>query len=1014
MTSPRNTGRRIVPSPARLGISRPSAQQELSELGWLEEECVPLLRALSASPDPNLCLATLVRLREAMCTELGGQSWEHYTHDLLANTTLCSRLIALLGSSTALGDHLVTHPAVAQHLDNPIPSFPHSLHYLLHSVEASPVDDTASTDLSTTGTYRAGITGPAAVVKLRSAYRDIMCLIAAVDVAHVVDNTEPQIPRRDTSERLTEIAEAALTAALAVAVSTVYPDPTDDMVRLAVIAMGKCGARELNYISDVDVVFVAEPANTKAARLAAEFMSISTHCFFEVDAALRPEGKKGDLVRSVQSHQAYYKRWAKTWEFQALLKARPMTGDMDLGRTYFDAIYPLVWTACERDQFVEDVQEMRKRVENNLPESTATRELKLGRGGLRDVEFAVQLLQMVHGRTDESLRVRPTGEALDALAKGGYISRKNGTELNRAYDFLRLLEHRLQLQHMRRTHLLPSDDNEAEWRWLARSAGCRPMGIMDTEQVLTDRIRRTRSRIRLLHESLFYRPLLLSIAAADASAVSLDNDAMERQLAALGYRNPRHAITHLRALTSSSSRRSRIQELLLPMMLEQLSRTPDPDMGLLNYRRLSEKLVDKTWYLRLLRDDGVVLERLAIICGTSRYIPDLLMNAPDVIQMLSGRRLVASSSSDIASALEASARRHHNPADAINAARSLRRAELARIACADVLGMLNVEEVCAALSTVWVAVLNAGLAVTIREHIQSKGMTEEDVPARIAVIGMGRLGGKEIGYSSDADVMFVCEPTSAAESTQKALRWSTEVVDKLQKLLEKPSTDPPLEIDADLRPEGKKGPLVRTLESYRTYYETWAEPWELQALLRAEPLAGDMKVGQKFIEMVNPLRYPEKLPVQFAQQIRRMKVRVETERMPRGVDPNLHTKLGRGGLSDIEWTVQLLQLQHAHTYPELQVTSTRAALEAATQAGLLSLDDEDTLWIAWSRATATRNALALARGKSLDVLPIQGEILASVAAICGWPVNSGAAYVENYLKSTRRARKVVERVFWEE
>ena len=1014
MTTPRNTGRRVIPSSARLGLSRATAEQELTELGWMKEECVDLLRALSRSPEPNLCLATLVRLREALCDVEGEQSWESLTQDLLTNAVLRSRLLALLGASTALGDHLVTHPTLARHLDTAVPAFSASAQHLLQSVQATPVDATASADLTTTGTYRAGITGPDALRAIRSAYRDIMCLVAAADVAHTVDSTEHQPPRRDTSERLTELAEAALTAALAVAVATVYPDAAETPGRLAVIAMGKCGARELNYISDVDVVFVAEPADAKTARLAAEFMSIGTRCFFEVDAALRPEGKKGDLVRSVSSHLAYYKRWAKTWEFQALLKARPMTGDMKLGGEYFDAIYPLVWTACERDQFVADVQEMRQRVENNLPAAQVTRELKLGRGGLRDVEFAVQLLQMVHGRTDTSLRVRATGEALDALAEGGYISRHNGDELNSAYDFLRLLEHCLQLQHLRRTHLLPSEDEEIALRWLARAAGCRPTGTMDTEEVLVDRLRRTRARIRTLHESLFYRPLLLSIAAADASTVSMDNEAMERQLAALGYQNPRHALTHLRALTGNSSRRARIQEMLLPMVLEKLSRTANPDAGLLDYRRLSEKLADKSWYLRLLRDDGVVLERLATICGNSRYIPDLLMNAPDVIQMLSGSRLVEASSADIVSALEASARRHHNPADVIDAARSLRRAELARIACADVLGMLDVEEVCAALSTIWVAVLNAGLSVTTREHLESAGLAEQDAPARIAVIGMGRLGGKEIGYSSDADVMFVCQPTEAAESNQEALQWSTEVIDKLQQLLKKPSTDPPLEIDADLRPEGKKGALVRTLESYRSYYEEWAEPWELQALLRAEPLAGDMERGQKFIEMVNPLRYPEKLPVQVVQQIRRMKIRVETERMPWGVDPSLHTKLGRGSLSDIEWTVQLLQLQHAYAYPELQVTSTRAALEAATQAGLLSLDDEDTLWIAWSRATSTRNALVLAKGRPLDVLPIQGDILSSVAAICGWPVNAGADYVENYLKSTRRARKVVERVFWGE
>ena len=231
-------------------------------------------------------------------------------------------------------------------------------------------------------------------------------------------------------------------------------------VRLAVLAMGKCGARELNYVSDVDVVFVAEPADTTATRLAAEMMSVASNACFEVDAALRPEGKAGALVRTLESHVTYYKRWARTWEFQALLKNRPATGDLELGAEYAKALMPMVWNASERPDFVADVQAMRRRVEDLVPADLRERELKLGHGSLRDVEFAVQLLQLVHGKADESLHVQGTVEALTALADRGYVGRDDAANLTASYEFLRLLEHRLQLQRLKRTHTLPASDDE--------------------------------------------------------------------------------------------------------------------------------------------------------------------------------------------------------------------------------------------------------------------------------------------------------------------------------------------------------------------------------------------------------------------------------------------------------------------------------------------------------------------------------------------------------------------------
>src|SRR5690606_35994713 len=471
--------------------------------------------------------------------------------------------------------------------------------------------------------FRAGQSGPEVVALLRKRYRDQPMLLAAQDLAAPVEN-EPVLPYQVVGRQLTDLADAALTAALAVAVARVCRDEPCP-VRLAMIAMGKCRARELNYVSDVDIVFAAEPADATAARLAAEMMSIGSAAFFEVDAALRPEGKAGALVRTLDSHIAYYQRWARTWEFQALLKARPMTGDMELGEQYRAALMPMVWSASERPDFVPDVQAMRRRVEDLVPADLRERELKLGHGSLRDVEFAVQLLQLVHGRVDDSLHVQGTVEALTALAAGGYVGRDDAANLTASYEFLRLLEHRLQLQRLKRTHTLPADDDEEGMRWLARAAHIRPDGKRDAAGVLQVELRRNTSRIRRLHTKLFYRPLLESVASIESAALRLSPDAAVRQLAALGYADPEHALGHLRALTSGISRKGRIQALLLPTLLAWLGDTPGPDAGLLAYRRVSEGLNDQDWYRRVLRDEGAVGQRLMMILGSSAYLPDLLI-----------------------------------------------------------------------------------------------------------------------------------------------------------------------------------------------------------------------------------------------------------------------------------------------------------------------------------------------------------------------------------------------------
>ena len=990
---------------ARLGLTGPRAEETLRTLGWWADDkpapgAEDVMWALARSPDPDLALKAIDRLSGA-----DARQWKDCDAALRRDVVLRGRLFAVLGGSTALGDHLITHPDRWRKLTADAPDATTDVATRTATLLAAVGADPAAPPAGAEGGGAAGVRDAEAVNPLRTAYRDEMVALAAADLAAVSEPGLPVLPLEDVATQLADLATAALRAALAVALAETESDG-----RLAVIAMGKTGGAELNYVSDVDVVFVAEPADAATTRLASRMMRIAGEACFPVDANLRPEGRQGALVRSLDGHVAYYKRWAKTWEFQALLKARPVAGDPELGAAYAEAVAPLVWTAAGRPDFVADVQAMRRRVEEHVRPDHADRELKLGRGGLRDVEFAVQLLQLVHGRADPVLRSPTTLDALAALAGGGYVGRDDGANLAASYRFLRLLEHRLQLQRMRRTHLLPAEDDTDALRWLARAAKMRPDGRHDAVGVLLEEWRRNARRVRRLHEKLFYRPLL--DAASRVSATGLSPEAATVRLGALGWVSPEGALHHLRALTGGVSRAAAIQKTLLPVLLDELARTPDPDRGLLAYRRVSEALATTPWYLRLLRDEGLVAERLMQLLGTSALVPDLLVRAPEVLRLLAApspghRDELTRDPANVAATLRTTVGRQPDPQAAATTARSARRHEMLRIACADLLGKMDVEQVCSGLSAVWAAVLQGVLASALR----SVGGSAP--PARVAVIAMGRLGGGELGYGSDADVLFVCEPLDGA-TDHEAVRFATTVVETVRRQLGSASADPPLVIDADLRPEGRSGALVRTLGSYREYYARWAEVWEAQALLRARPIAGDTDLGRRFVELVDPIRYPKDgLSAASVTEIRRIKARVDAERLPRGADRATHTKLGHGGLADVEWTVQLLQLQHAGDVPELRTNSTLDGLREAAEADLITHDDAEELAAGWMTATRARNAVMLVRGKPGDQLPRSGRELVAVAAALGYPADGDpGVFLDDYRRATRRARTVVERVFY--
>jgi glutamate-ammonia-ligase adenylyltransferase len=610
----------------------------------------------------------------------------------------------------------------------------------------------------------------------------------------------------------------------------------------------------------------------------------------------------------------------------------------------------------------------------------------------------------VHGRSDPSLREGATLSALARLSEGGYVGREDGEKLHEAYTFLRILEHRIQLHQLRRTHVLPQD--EASLRRLGRS-----IGIFSEPAAQLDRQwRHHRREVRRLHEKLFYRPLLGAVAKLPGSEARLSLEAAEARLSALGYADPRAALRHLEALTSGVSRTSDIQRTLLPVLLEWFADSPDPDAGLFGFRRISESLGRTPWYLTMLRDEGEVAQRLAHVLGTSRYATDLLEREPQGVKML-GESLVPLSAEAALAEMQALIERAETPEAAVVAVRAVRRRELLRIACGDLVAGTDVAVVGQGLSRLTDATLQATLDIATESVRRQRGL---DVPAsRIAVIAMGRYGGFELSYGSDADVMFVHEPAEGVEA-QAASSFATAVVAEVRRLLSLPASDPPLEVDADLRPEGKNGPMVRTVESYAAYYAKWSHVWEFQALLRADAVAGDPDLRARFTELIDPLRFPaEGIPESAVVEVRRIKARVDDERLPRGADRHTHLKLGRGGLADVEWTVQLLQMRHAGTVEGLRTPQTLPALQAAVDADLIASDDAETLAEAWRLVSRVRNAVTLVRGRPADQLPRDSRERAAVAQVLGYPQGASDQMVNDYLRTTRRAHAVVERVCWE-
>lgn len=1036
------------------------ARQELSELsakGLGQAGGKVLLTALSQTCEPDRALESLVRIIES------SEDWSPQRTSILSNgggnkatsaTSLnkpsawagcnlnwlsqhpqsLTQLVNVLGASQAMGILMQNRPRLVAAVTTAVAD--------LKNATFNNEDDivavvSAHCQQGRTFDY------VSAVNDLREAYYRRLAVIMVKDLSS--DDAERDQPL--ISSQLSQLADECLQAALIIAKRRVAQSHE---CKFVIIGMGKLGARELNYVSDVDLVYAVEPVHPGGVVSSEQLIQIGSKIavtlqqvcqsaitgvceppLWKVDTALRPEGKHGPLVRTLASYREYYDSWAENWEFQALIKARALAGDMELGREFENMCDEFVWSAAQRPNFVYDCQQMRKRVERLIPSKLKDREIKLGQGGLRDVEFTVQMLQMVHGRTDLSLRTRSTLETLNALASAGYVSSRHAERLAADYRFERVLEHRQQMWLLKRTHLFPDlgthnrggldfrrnltiedlDGNEDIYR-LSRAFHIHP-------DELVERYDQTRREIRTLHLTIFFRPMLPIDAQLDDGEMSLEPQAAKERFASIGFADPEAAFRHVQALTRGLTRSAKINRILLPAVIAWLGNGQDPDMGLLGWRTLEERFGNKNAYLGFLRDSTSAAKRLCHVLSNSRYLGSALCKSVESVTWLGDDQLLHPRTLESLTVSCDSFRQRHADSigDFANALRSMRRREIERIG----LGWMNhvcSEDACLrGMSDVYDAMLQAALQWSRTNQVTQ--MSVDDEPARIAIIALGRYGGQEVNFSSDADIMIVYEPNEGV-SDQQAAHYAQAVCNQLRSIVMSMtvSVEPKLDIDLDLRPEGRSGPIVRSFKSCKHYYQQLSSVWEHQALLRARYAAGDTQLCERFLqEIANPIRYPmTSLQDMQIAEIRKLKARMEAERLPRGVRRDRHLKLGAGGLSDVEWTVQLLQLEHAGRHPELQVTSTKGALRALSSLRLIDSEDANALEHGWQMCTSARNGNYLWLGKTnqADILPDDTYTLGAMAVYSGYPAHRGAEFANELLAAMRRSREVVSRLFYGE
>jgi len=816
----------------------------------------------------------------------------------------------------------------------------------------------------------------------------------------------------------------------------------------AVIGMGKLGGRELNYSSDIDVMYVYSAdgetegtAGTEGSRKnrisnhqyfiklaekvsAAIGQNTADGFVFRVDLRLRPEGQRGPLAQSLGGYEIYYESWGQAWERSALIKARPVAGDAAVGREFLERITPFVYRKYIDFGAIVEIRDMKQKINRDVEQKGKThRDVKLGYGGIREIEFLIQSLQLIYGGRDRGLRERNSLKALHTLSQKGLLAYQEVADLSKAYVFLRTVEHRLQMLNDLQTQTLPAGD--AELRALARRTGYLEQG-QEAAMLLREYAAHTQ-KVRGLYDNLLSqtaetnedeqgRPDFTALLGPDLS----EQDAVA-VLARYAFRDPSRAFRNIvllregQAFVHQTPRSRRVFNDMFPFLFEEISRSPDPDMAL-NYFE-SYLASQGSWdaFHAFMRQDVRALKVLVSIFGNSEYFSRMLVRSPALIEDLmdASREIGVGSRAFLEHGLTAALAKAGIITDKLDALRRFKHREELRVGMADLMGSIPLPAICRGLSRIADACLEAALDLAANE-------TEKRCGAGggcggLAVIGAGKLGGRELIYGSDLDILFVYDERNAATPPAglSVFEYFSKIAEKTISYLTTMTREGfAYRVDTRLRPTGAKGPLVQSIDAFRNYLSTGAETWEHQSLVNSRFVAGDRNVGKEFSASMQALLYREHDTEQLAADIRSMRQRMQDERGKEDAS-QYNIKQGNGGMVDIEFIAQYLQLRHGNRHERVRLPGTMNALRALTKDGLLSADDRRALLDAYLFLRRLDSRLRIVSNQSTSFLSRDAGKLRTLAKRMGYDDGDGSAgktLLDEYERTRKTVRSTFERI----
>ena len=825
---------------------------------------------------------------------------------------------------------------------------------------------------------------------------------------------------------------------------------------MTVIGMGKLGGQELNFSSDIDIIYFYE--SDKGATSGIENGSgnkkgvVSLHTFFNklgemiskalsqvtedgfvfrVDVGLRPEGKSGDMAVSLRSAEVYYESWGQSWERTAMLKGRPVAGSLELGEQLLRMLQPFVYRKYLDYNLIEDMKNMKQKIDASLTRSAeAETNLKLGRGGIREIEFFIQALQLVYAGKNPKLRERNSLKALESLLAARLISEEDQRQLSEAYRFLRTVEHRIQVVQERQTHNLPS--KEEELQALARRCGfLRSNGLQRFREVLEGH----RSNVSAIYGNLFHSrddKIMLEVKPEvlfflDSKA---DPDLVKDMLAERHFEDVERAYENLLSLRRGPEKgnltaRSRsILEKIAPLFLQELFESPDPDLALTNLERFLTVIGTRSSYYALLAENRETLKLLVSLFGMSEFLSKILINHPELLDSMVARSYASTTKSrdvmtaELASLLEQS----DYFEDQLDVIRRYRNEEFLRIGMNDIHGKLKQGEIASQLThlgeTCLAAAFRLGMQELKRFGRPSYRIDGGEADASLAVVAMGKMGGAELNYHSDLDIIFVYDHQGYTNGEKQISNheYFAKLAQKMISILTMQTREGYVyKIDTRLRPSGNAGPLVTSLDSFLDYHRKEAQIWERQALTKARVVLGEEVLSSQLHDVIRHTVYGASIDDDGRQEIHRLRMRMEHE-LAKETGGSYNIKTGRGGMVDVEFASQYLQMKYGCRYPELRTTSTVEALKEMQTLDLVSAADCETLLAGYKFLRRLENRLRIIHDYSSNDLSGSRHYLNKLAKRLGYDPalkNPGAVLISDYEEITNKIRDCYGRILGE-